>query len=624
MRVAHLLRRSPARGLGWLATTLALLAALAACTSPQPPRPPPIPAPAAPASPPPPAALPEGRAVTTEQTLVSARRQIVAAGHPLASEAALQVLRAGGSALDAAIAAQMVLTLVEPQSSGIGGGAFLLHWDGREVQAWDGRETAPSAADERLLLAPDGKPLPFLQAAVGGRAVGVPGVLRLLEQAHRQHGRLPWAQLFEPAILLADEGFALSARLHAQLARDPALARDPLARAHFFGPDGRPRPAGHRLRNPALAEILRRIAREGSRALHEGPVAADIVGRVRGHASNPGRLTAADLAAYQPVQREALCTAWRGRWRVCGMPPPSSGHLALMQMLGILERLPALPQPLDAQGLPAPDWLHRFTEAARLAYADRAQYVADPAFVPAPAGRWASLLDGGYLQQRAALVGERSLGRASPGRPGGQPSAFAPQAASTETGTSHLSIVDARGQAVAMTTSIEAVFGARLMSDGGTGLPGGFLLNNQLTDFAAQPADAAGLPVANRVQPGKRPRSSMSPTLVFDLHDGRLVMSLGSPLGQAIPPLVAKTLVGTLEWGLDPLQAIALPNVASFNGPTLLETGRFPAATREALQRRGHELVDNELASGLQVIRRTREGWAGASDPRREGRVVGD
>ena len=569
-------------------------------------------------------ALPEAATGQRSQALVTASRQLVATAHPQASEAARAMLRAGGTALDAAVAAQAMLTLVEPQSSGIGGGAFLLHAGDGSVQAWDGRETAPAAATEDLLLGADGKPLPFLAAAVGGRAVGVPGVLRMLEAAHRRHGRLPWAQLFEPAIQAAETGFAVSERLQRQLASDEPLKRDPLARAYFLDAQGRPPAVGQRLRNPALAAVLRRVAREGADALHRGPVAADIVARVRAHTSNPGRLTPSDLADYQPRQREPLCTAWRARWRVCGMPPPSSGHLALMQILGLLEQLPVPAAPLDRQGLPSPDWLHVYTEAGRLAYADRAQYVADPDFVPAPAGRWSALLEPAYLRQRAALVGPRSLRRATAGQPDGAPQAFAPMAEQPETGTSHLSIVDAQGRAVAMTTSIEAVFGARLMSDGGTGLPGGFLLNNQLTDFSALPRDADGRPVANRVQPGKRPRSSMSPTLVFDARSGALVASLGSPLGAAIPHLVAKTLIAHQVWGLDLQSAINLPNVATFNGPTLLETGRFPAATVQALKDRGHEVIENDLASGLQGIVRTPQGWAGAADPRREGRVLGD
>lgn len=568
-------------------------------------------------------ALPEGPSGWVDKPGWATRRFAVAAANPLATDAGYQVLKAGGSAVDAAVAVQMVLSLVEPQSSGIGGGAFLLHWDGRRVQAWDGRETAPAAADERLFLKPDGKPMPLREAIVGGRSVGVPGAVRLLEDAHRQHGRLPWAQLLQPAITLAEQGFAVSPRLHTQLDGDAALRQDPLARAYFYQADGRPHPVGHRLRNPALAAVLRQIAARGSAALHEGPVAADIVRRVRQHPSNPGRMTEADLSAYRVKAREPICTDWMSRYRVCGMPPPSSGHLAVMQILGLLERSPAVARPLD-QGLPGADWLHLYTEAARLAYADRAQYVGDPDFVPAPPGGWQALLDDGYLRQRAALIGPRSMGTASPGRPGGERSALAPQPEQPEYGTSHISIVDGEGRALAMTTTIEAVWGSRIMSDGGSGQPGGFLLNNQLTDFSAVPADEQGRPIANRVQPGKRPRSSMSPTLVFDRGDGRLLMTAGSPGGAAIIHFTAKTLIASLDWGLNVQQAISLPNFGSYNGPTLLEKGRFPAATAEALKARGHQVVEADLTSGLQALQRTPGGWFGGADPRREGVVRGD
>jgi len=295
-----------------------------------------------------------------------------------------------------------------------------------------------------------------------------------------------------------------------------------------------------------------------------------------------------------------------------------------MQMLGMLGHLAQPQAPLDAQRLPVPDWLHAYTEAARLAYADRAQFVADPDHVRAPGGRWTSLLEPDYLRQRAALVGPSSMGRATPGRPGGEPLAWALPPDSVETGTSHLGIVDAQGASVSMTTSVEAVFGARLMTDGGTGLPGGYLLNNQLTDFSSAPADAQGRPIANRVEPGKRPRSSMSPTLVFDRRDGRLLMSLGSPGGAAIIHFTAKTLLGALAFGLDAQRAIDLPNFVSFNGPTVLEKGRFDAATVEALKARGHAVQEIDMTSGLQAIQRQGGGWFGGADPRREGVVRGD
>jgi gamma-glutamyltranspeptidase / glutathione hydrolase len=567
--------------------------------------------------------LPEAASGSTAKPGWSARRFMVAAANPLAADAGFQILRAGGSALDAAIAVQMVLALVEPQSSGIGGGAFLMHWDGQSVQAWDGRETAPTGVDDKLFLLPGGQPMAFADAVFGGRAVGVPGAVRMLEAAHGQHGRLPWARLFDPAVRLAEQGFEVSPRLHASLKGDALLRKDAASRAYFYGADGEPHPVGYRLRNPALAQVLRAIAAQGSVALHEGPMAADIVARVRGHAVNPGALSAADMAGYTPVQRRALCTDWKQVYRVCGFPPPSSGHLAVMQMLGIVEHAPPVAAPLR-DGIPGPDWLHVYTEAARLAYADRASFVADPDFVAAPGGDWRSLLDGAYLRQRAALIGAQSMKVAQPGTPGGQRITWAPQPKQHEAGTSHVSIVDPDGHAVAMTTTIEAAFGARLLADGGTGQPGGFLLNNQLTDFSFAPADAAGRPVANRVQAGKRPRSSMSPTFVFDRRDGRLLMSLGSPLGAAIPHFVAKTMVGTFDWGLDAQRAIDLPNFASFNGPTVLEAGRFPASTVDALRARGHIVVETDLTSGLQAIQRTRDGWFGGADPRREGIVMGE
>jgi gamma-glutamyltranspeptidase/glutathione hydrolase len=567
-------------------------------------------------------AMPELASGWTPKPGWSAQRFMVAAANPLATEAGYRILREGGNALDAAIAVQMALTLVEPQSSGIGGGAFLLHWDGRQVKAWDGRETAPAAADERMFLGPDGRPIPFGDSVFGGRAVATPGAVVMLEAAHRAHGKLPWKQLFQPAIELAERGFSISPRLQIQIAGNPHLARDPVARPFFFDAQGQPLPVGHLLRNPALAAVLRAMADQGSAALTQGPIGADIVRRVREHPV-PGRMTAADLAGYRAAEREPICTDWLDRWRVCGFPPPSSGHLAVMQILGLLERSSPVAQPL-LKGIPGPDWLHTYTEAARLAYADRAQYVGDPAFVAAPGGDWNSLLADGYLRQRAALIGAQSMKVATPGAPAAVRSSYAPMPDQPEHGTSHISVVDGEGRAVAMTTTIEAFFGSRVMSDGGTGLPGGFLLNNQMTDFSATPTDAQGRPVANRVQPGKRPRSSMSPTLVFDRRTGQLAMTLGSPGGPVIIHFVAKTLIGSLQWGLDAQRAIDLPNFGSLNGPTVLEKGLFPASTLEALRARGHVVTEVDLTSGLQAIQRTPSGWFGGADPRREGVVKGD
>jgi gamma-glutamyltranspeptidase/glutathione hydrolase len=470
-----------------------------------------------------------------------------------------------------------------------------------------------------------GQPLPFADAVQSGHSVGVPGVVRMLEAAHRQHGRLPWAQLMAPAITLAEQGFRVSPRLHALLNADALLKKDPLALRFFYQTDGQAWPVGHVLRNPEYAHVLRRIAAEGSRALHEGPVAQGMVARTA-QAPRPGTLSLQDLANYQPRMREALCfdhTAAARAYRICGFPPPSSGQIAIGQILGMLGH--TQPQgPELAGGLPAPDWLHRYTEASRLAFADRAQFVADPEFVSAPAGDWRSLLAPGYLRERSQLIGVQAMKAAPAGQPGGQKTSFAPMPPQTEYGTSHISVVDAQGRAVAMTTTIEAAFGSRRMVTTDPTRPGGFLLNNELTDFSLTPADAQGRPIANRVEPGKRPRSSMSPTLVFDQATGQLLMSGGSPGGAAIIHYTAKLLTGTLHWGLNAQQAIDLPNFGSLGGPTFLETQRFDRSTVDALKARGHEVREMDMTSGLQAIERTPKGWFGGADPRREGVVQGD
>ena len=578
---------------------------------------------------PPPAApiTPEGGSGWTDKPGWATEKFAVAAANPLATDAGYQVLKAGGNAIDAAVAVQMVLSLVEPQSSGIGGGAFLLHSSGRELVAWDGRETAPAAATEKLFIGADGKPMPFYDGVVGGRSVGVPGTVRMLEQAHRAHGRLPWAQLIQPAIQLAEQGFQVSPRLNTMLANEKHLMKDPVAAKYFYDAGGKPWPVGHVLKNPELAEVLKSIAARGSAALLQGPVAQAIVDKVTRHA-NPGQMTLADLAGYQPKRRAPLChdLAAAGKTvEVCGFPPPSSGAIAVGQILGILAQTPGAAMKPDAAGLPTADWLHYYTEAARLAFADRAQYVADPDFVQPPAGSWMSLLDPAYLKSRAALIGAQSLKVAQPGQPGALKIGFAPMPEQPEYGTSHISIVDAHGNALAMTTTIEDAFGARQMVKG-------FLLNNELTDFSFAPTGADGQPIANRVQPGKRPRSSMAPTLVFEKNAdgsrGPLLMSGGSPGGALIIHYTAKTLHGVLNWGLTPQQAINLPNFGSTNGPSLLEEKKFPPATVEALRTRGAEVREMNMTSGLQAITRAnvhgKPMWLGGADPRREGVVLGD
>ena len=555
---------------------------------------------------------------------VVTQRFAVAAANPLATQAGVDMLKAGGSAVDAAIAVQMVLGLVEPQSSGLGGGAFLLHSAQGKVQAFDGRETAPAAATEDLWLNSEGKPLAFYEAVVGGRSVGTPGVLRMLAQAHQQHGKLPWAKLFAPAIALARNGFEISPRLHAQLKADRYLRSDPTALAYFYQANGEPHPVGHRLRNPELAAVLQAIASQGVDAFYRGEVAQAIVRKVQQHPSHPGRLSEQDLADYTAKQREALCfdhIAQAQVYRVCGFPPPSSGALAMGQIVGLLQPTPASLTPLS-NGVPDPRWLHLYTEASRLAFADRAQYVADPDSVTAPGGDWLNLLKPAYLNERAKLIGPTSLQQVAPGVPvRGERTSYAPSPEQPEYGTSHISIVDAQGNALAMTTTIEDAFGARQMVKG-------FLLNNELTDFSFVPRDAQGRVVANRVQGGKRPRSSMSPTLVFDKATGQLVMSVGSPGGAMIIHFTAKTLYGVLNWGLSPQQAIDLPNFGSVGGPVVLEDKRFAPATFAALRARGAEVREQALTSGLQaIVRKTDNGkatWISGADPRREGVVLGE
>ncbi len=600
---------------------------------------------------------PEGSTGLRSNAGWTARSMAVAAADPRAAQAGYQMLAAGGSAIDAAIAAQMVLALVEPQSSGLGGGAFLVYFDGVQVRAYDGRETAPASADEKLLLQADGQPLPFRDALIGGRSVGTPGVVTMLQLAHQRHGKLPWAKLFEPAIALADNGFVVGARLHGLLVQVPVLCQDdPVARAYFCGPDGQPRPTGTLLKNPELAAMLRLIASQGAQAMTQGAIGQAIVDKVRQHPRNPGKLQLSDLAAYQPKERAPLCSDYTAHplagpakdYRICGMPPPSSGAIAVAQVLGVMNALPpptsaldagptgapfaCVAQPCAGPTVPSADWLHLYTEAARLASADRDQYPADPDFVTAPAGNWASLLDPAYLRQRAQLVqagkGGQSMKTVQPGKPGGSTTAYAPMAQQPEYGTSHLAIVDAQGHALSMTTSVEYAFGSQQMVNRGVGLAGGFLLNNQLTDFSFRPTDASGKPVANRLQPGKRPRSAMAPTLVFEKRAdgslGPLVLAGGSAGGPQIIHYTAKVLYATLNWGMDVQQATNLPNFGAFAGPLVLEAGRFPSATVEALRARGHAVNESGMNSGTQFIQRTGSGWLGAADPRREGAVAGD
>ena len=571
---------------------------------------------------------PEQASGWTDRPLSHARRDMVAAANPLAVDAGVAVLARGGSAIDAAIAVQMVLNLVEPQSSGIGGGAFLLHYDGakRSLVTYDGRETAPAAATADQFLTPTGNPQSLTAAIDGGLSVGTPGLLRMLELAHRRHGRLAWSSLFSDAIRLSEEGFAISPRLHIQIRAAAARMKaqgEPVA-SHFLQPNGSAREAGTLLRNPALADTLRRVAAGGADALHTGELAQAIVEKVRGHPTRPGRLSLADLAGYQARERPAVCGPYRA-YRICGMGPPSSGGIAVLQTLGILERFD-----LRAMKPGTTDAVHLISEAYRLAYADRGRYVADADFIAVPT---AGLIDRDYLRERAGLIRpDRSMGVPAAGLPAGA-QARGPDDSPTQPSTSHLSIVDAAGNAVSMTTTIESGFGSLQMV-------GGFLLNNQLTDFSFTPADRRGDPVANAVAAGKRPRSSMSPTLVFDAA-GDVEAILGSPGGSGIIHHVVKTLVGLIDWDLDIQQAIALPNFGAQVTPhTWLERHTGLAGLADELRARGHTVLVLDVNSGLHGItfngRRadgrtgsfardpSRGDWAGGADPRREGAARGN
>ncbi|MBE9606573.1 gamma-glutamyltransferase [Acetobacteraceae bacterium H6797] len=542
---------------------------------------------------------------------VVARQQMVVAAHPLAAAAGLEMLRKGGSAIDAAVAVQAVLTLVEPQSSGIGGGALIMHFNAarHEVAAWDGRETAPAGATPNLFLRPDGTPMDFYEAVLSGRSVGVPGAIAALESAHRVEGKLPWAALFEPAITLAEQGFPVSPRLAETIAGDAErLKQSPEAAAYFFLPDGKPLPAGHQLRNPALATVLRAIAADGARAIQQGPIAEDMLKAIRAHGPDGGSMTAADLAGYQAKRRDPVCTLYRA-YRVCGFGPPSSGGVTVAQILGILEHQNMAR--LDPRGAEA---AYLFAEAARIAFADRAEYLADSDFVPVPVR---GLTNPGYLALRAQLLDRR---RADPAPRAGNPSwregrRFAPQPEQAEYGTSHISIRDAAGNAVSMTTTVESAFGSRLMVRG-------FMLNNELTDFSFRP-ELDGMPVANRVEGGKRPRSSMSPSLVFNA-DGSLFAVVGSPGGGQIISFVAQTLIGLLDWKMDPQSAIDLPRLTTQGSMVDLEENTTAADLAAALEAKGLKIRLRPSISGLQAIVVSPAGLLGGSDGRREGVAVGD
>jgi gamma-glutamyltranspeptidase/glutathione hydrolase len=554
------------------------------------------------------APLPELPSASATKKLALAKNSMVSTAHPLATEAGLKMLDKGGSATDAAIAVQMVLGLIESQSSGIGGGAFILHFDAakKSLVAYDGRETAPMGVTPSLFLDKDGKPMRLMDAVVGGRSVGVPGVLRAFEMTHARHGKLKWAELFEPAIELAEKGFPMAPRMYTHLQNDSVLRNLPATREYMFQADGTPKALGSTMRNPQYAATLKRIAREGADAFYRGEIAKDMVAAVRGHA-NAGYLSEDDLKDYQPRSEAPVCGPYR-TYRICSMPPPSSGGIAILQMMQMLERFDMAALRPDSSAA-----VHLFSEAGRLAFADRERYVADDKFVTVPT---AGLIDPAYNKQRSELIKvEKSMGKAEPGNPKtALATAMADGDAWDRPGTTHFSIVDRWGNAISVTSSVEATFGSKIFVHG-------FFLNNQLTDFSMTPT-RDGFPVANAVFPGKRPRSSMAPTMVFDAK-GELHSVIGSALGSVIINFVAKTLVATLDWKMDMQAAIASPHFGSRGGPVELERGTPIENLQGALRSMGHEVRVGDLPSGLHGIMRTSQGWQGGADPRRDGFAQG-
>lgn len=554
--------------------------------------------------------FPEASSGLVEQKGSSASRFMVAAANPLAVEAGYDIIKAGGNALDAAIATQLVLNLVEPQSSGIGGGAFILYWDNaaQKLFAYDGRETAPATATEDRFLSDDGKAMGRREAVIGGKSVGVPGLLKVMDISHKRHGQLKWADLFTASIDVAENGFEISPRLHRLLELDTNLPKIKTPAEHYYQADGTPKPIGTVLTNPPMTTTLKRIATEGSNAFYQGDIAEAIAQRVQEATRNPADLTLKDITTYEAKERDPICAPYRS-YKVCGMPAPTSGGIGVIQTLGLLEKfdLPNM-EPWSAEAV------HLFIEASRLVYADRAVYIADPDFSPVPEK---GLVDRAYLAERAALIDPAGrIARAQAGKPP-QKGAFnySPGRDFERPSTTHISVIDEDGNAVSMTSSIEGAFGSHLMVRG-------FLLNNQLTDFSYD-AVAEGRTVANRVEGGKRPRSSMAPIIVFN-KDNEIVAVSGSPGGMSIVPLVVKTLIAMLDWGMTPQEATNLPNVLLFGPTVFLEGGTALDELKPDLEALGHRVRVGNFPSGVHALS-VRDGmiWGGA-DPRREGSVMGE
>ena len=561
----------------------------------------------------------------------TAKSFMVSAANPLAVEAGVQMLRNGGSAVDAAIAVQLVLNLVEPQSSGIGGGAFLLHWDqtAQELKTYDGRETAPSAAKPDRFIR-DGKRLPFWKAVKSGLSIGVPGLVKLMEHAHQRHGKLPWTELFEPAIRLAEEGFKISPRLGQLLWLQTFRPFSKAARAYFFdlsddAENPKLWPVGHLLKNPAFAKTLIAIRDGGAAAFYEGPIAQAIVDASAKAPNFASDITLDDLSSYEVKERPPVCSLYR-KHNVCGMGPPSSGALTVAQVLKLVERWSLGSGPSAALN---PQAMHLLAEAGKLAFADRNRYMADPDYVNVPQG----LLDDGYVGSRAKGINPDGAmqRRPQPGRPPGVQSAqFGRDATREGVGTSHISIIDKDGNAVSMTTTIESAFGSGVWA-------AGFLLNNELTDFSFRPRDRNGRPIANRVEAGKRPRSSMAPTIIFD-EKGEVKAVLGSPGGSRIILYVIKAVVGIIDWKLDAQAAASLRNFGSRGSGFELEFGealtltsplrilRHAPSVWHGIRMRpfGHRIRPSLMTSGLHIVTRQDGILVGGADPRREGVARGD
>ena len=552
---------------------------------------------------------PESATGISKNASVISEGALVVTAHPLATAAGQQILRNGGTAADAAVAIQAMLTLVEPQSSGIGGGAFMLYWDQqhKQLHAYDGRETAPALAGEKLFYR-DGKPMKWHDAMVGGRSVGTPGVLKMLELSHSRHGNQSWKSLFSSAIQQSKEGFTVGPRLHQLIASNinPGLKRYPEALNYFFTGEGEPLPIGFNRTNPELAQSLTLIAEKGASAFYQGPLARKITEKVQQISDNPGLLSMNDMAAYAAKERSPICLPYLS-YKVCGFPPPTSGGVTVLQILKLLENQPLADMPPNSL-----EFNHLFTQASRLAFADRGRYLADADFVDVPVNE---LLSQPYLDQRAQLISaEQDMGKAAAGKPEKINLSRADDKSPERPSTSHFVVRDQWGNAVSMTTSIEMAFGSTVMA-------GGFLLNNQLTDFSFV-AEKDGQLVANRVQPGKRPRSSMSPFMVFD-KNGELYAAIGSPGGSRIINYVAQSLLVMLNTDMPLQEVVSLPHVSNRNSLTELEQGTPAEQLQEQMEKLGHKIKVRDLNSGLHGFRRLSDGrWESGVDNRREGEAL--